>query len=66
MSRHLEKDFPVLKHFCNPFECFWISGLLRGILNLSKSVTGGTSIFNFKQYNDFETSLVPIPNISSY
>ena len=61
-----EKDFPVLKHFCIPFEKFWISGLLRDILKLSKSVVGGSSILNFKQYNDCEATLVPIPKISSY
>lgn len=61
-----EKDFPVLKHFCIPLENFWISGLLRDILKLSKSVVGGSSILKFKQYNDCEATLVPIPKISSY
>ena len=31
------KDFPVLKHFCIPLESFWISGLMRDILKLSKN-----------------------------
>jgi hypothetical protein len=55
------KDFPVLNHFCIPLETFWINGLLRDILKLSKSVAGSGAVLNFKQYNDCEVMLAPIP-----
>jgi len=59
------KDFPVLKHFCIPLESFWISGLMRDILKLSKNVNG-RNLLKFKQYNDCEVCLVSIPNSVSY
>jgi hypothetical protein len=60
------KDFPVLNHFRIPLETFWINGLLRDILKLSKSVAESASLLNFKQYNDCEVTLVPIPKTGSY
>jgi hypothetical protein len=59
------RDFPVLNHFCIPLEQFWITGLLRDVLKLSKSVVSGR-LLNFKQYNDCEVTLVPIPTSVSY
>ena len=41
------KDFPVLNHFRIPLETFWINGLLRDILKLSKSVAGSGAKLNF-------------------
>jgi hypothetical protein len=60
------KDFPVLNHFCIPLETFWMNGLLRYILKLSKSVTGSAALLNFKQENDCEVTLVPIPKTGLY
>jgi hypothetical protein len=34
-------DFPVLKRFCIPLETFWLNGLLRDIVKLSRSISGG-------------------------
>jgi hypothetical protein len=59
------KDFSVLKHFSIPLESFWISGLMRDILKLSKNVNG-RNLLKFKQYNDCEVCLVPIPKSVSY